>query len=229
MRFYSYLSISLLLMASPAKAEVFSNITDSVDFPAGAISFADELVDFSPGIAFDPTINAESPLPQFRNGENTLGVPDVSLLQSVECDNNPSTETCRFASLGLSGSLTVRFIDNVLTGSGNDDLDLWIFEAGPPDITFVDISSDGVNWIEVGEYISLGGVDIDAFGFGPNDSFSYVRLRDKPNAGQVSGPTLGADIDAIGAISTRVIPLPPAVLLFASALALLARQLISRR
>ena len=68
----------------------------------------------------------------------------------------------------------------------------------------VDISSDGVTWRSVGGVGgSESGVDIDAVGFGPDSAFSYVRLTDDPNSVGGSGPTVGADIDAIGAISSR--------------------------
>ncbi len=212
---------SLLLTAPPLTAETFTNISGNVvDFPAGAVSFADELVEFTPGLVFDPDRDAFTPLPQYLDGENTLGVPDVTLDQAIACEVAPSTDTCRFVSLGKGGILTVRFTDNLLTGSDNADVDLWVFEAGPPDTTFVDISADGANWVELGAYTSLGaGIDIDAFGYGRQDRFAYVRLRDDPLVGQPQGPTLAADIDAIGAISTVVIPLPGAAWLMCSALA----------
>ena len=56
---------------------------------------------------------------------------------------------------------------------------------------------------------SSAGIDIDAFGFGPSDQFAFVRLTDDPDEGGQSGIFLGADIDAVGAISTVAIA-PPA-------------------
>jgi hypothetical protein len=99
-----------------------------------------------------------------------------------------------------------RFLDNVLTGSDSPAADLWIFEIGPDvEDMFVDISTDGTNWISVGAVGgATSGVDLDYFGFGSSASFSYVRLTDDTAKGDQSGPTVGADIDAIGAISTRV-------------------------
>ena len=56
---------------------------------------------------------------------------------------------------------------------------------------------------------STAGVDLDAFGYGINSSFGYVRLRDDPLLDGQSGATVGADIDAVGAISTiRVTAVP---------------------
>lgn len=99
------------------------------------------------------------------------------------------------------------FTDNSLTGSGNDSFDLWIFEAGGDvEATFVKISKDGAKWFDVGKIAgSTRGIDIDRYGYGPNDFFLYVRLTDDPDQGTPSGkdlPTLGADIDAVGAISS---------------------------
>lgn len=208
------------LCVTPAQAVSYTNINGiSVDFPAGAISFADQLVAFSPGIVFDPVRGINIPLAPYLEGSNVLGAPDMDLLQSISCfDGTPTSQDCKFTSLGSGGSLTVRFTDNLLTGSGTTSADLWIFEAGPADLTYVDISSDGSNWFGVGTIDGFTGVDIDAFGFGPGTTFAFVRLRDAPG-GQPSGDTLGADIDAIGAISTLApVPLPATSLLLGSAL-----------
>ena len=51
---------------------------------------------------------------------------------------------------------------------------------------------------------SSSGIDIDAFGFGPDDRFSLVRMTDDGDS-YYSGAT-GADIDAVGASSSG----PPA-------------------
>ncbi len=215
-----------LLGASSAHAVSFTNINGiSVDFPAGAVSFADQLVDFLPGIIFDPARGINIPLSPYLDGNNTLGVPDMNLAQSLLCfDGTPTSQDCKFASLGSLGSLTVRFTDNLLTGNGAASPDLWIFEAGPGDLTFVDLSVDGLNWLAVGSIAGFTGVDIDAFGFGPASAFGYVRLRDAPG-GQPTGDTLGADIDAIGAISTvAVVPVPATGVLLLSALAGLASR-----
>lgn len=215
-----------LLGSSSASAVSFTNINGiSVDFPAGAISFADQLVDFSPGIVLDPARGITIPLSPYLDGDNTLGVPDMNLAQSLLCfDGTPTSQDCKFASLGSLGSLTVRFSDNLLTGNGAASPDLWIFEAGPSDLTFVDISVDGQNWLGVGSIAGFTGVDIDAFGFGPGSAFGYVRLRDAPG-GQPTGDTLGADIDAIGAISTvATVPVPATGVLLLSALAGLASR-----
>jgi hypothetical protein len=76
---------------------------------------------------------------------------------------------------------------------------------------------DGSTWYSVGKVFgSTAGVDIDAFGFGTSNLFSYVRLTDDTNEGAQSGITVGADIDAVGAISTIPVSVPepaPALLM----------------
>jgi hypothetical protein len=216
--------ILLLLAGTQAKAETFTNIEGNfVDFPAGAVSFADELVEFVPGLVFDADRGTETPLPPYLDGTNTLSTPDYDLNQALACDLAPSTDTCRFVSLGQGGSLTIRFVDNLVTGSDSADPDIWIFQGGPSDEAFVDISADGQNWFELGAFQSLGnGIDLDLFGFGSADRFAFLRIRDNPATGQTQGDTLGPDIDAIGAISTVLVPVPAGFWLLASACGALA-------
>ena len=105
-------------------------------------------------------------------------------------------------SLGLGGSIVLEFTDNLLTGSGDSKPDLVVFETGAIESVLVEISRDGVSFFEVG---ILGGLtnqlDIDAVGFGPEDRFAFVRLTDL-RQGDITGAALGADIDAVGAISS---------------------------
>jgi len=122
----------------------------------------------------------------------------------------------------------LRFVDKLLTGSGDNAADLWVFEIGSQlDDTFVDISADGVTWYSVGKVTgSTQGVDLDAYGFGSSSQFSYVRLTDDPAEGGQSGSTAGADIDAVGAISTvpvnSSVPEPATSALVAAGIAAIA-------
>ncbi|MGB0580766.1 MAG: immunoglobulin domain-containing protein [Limisphaerales bacterium] len=112
-------------------------------------------------------------------------------------------------SLGRGGSVTVQFTDNVLTGSGDSSTDLWIYEVGPlVERMLVEVSKDGTNFLSVGAVSGQpGGIDLDAFGFGFNDQFFFVRVTDDPNSGSHGSPTPGADVDAIAAV-TSVAPDP---------------------
>ena len=197
----------VLVWCLPAHAVWIGNTQGGADFPAGAVSFSDAVVNYSPGMV------GSSPTEPYRGAFNALGVPDYAGANSAS-----SQEECTFVSLGDGGSITLQFIDNRLTGSGDSGADLYIFEIGPDvEDTFVEISKDGSVWSSVG---GVGGsfstIDIDAYGFGTGDIFGYVRLTDNTNEGAQSGATVGADIDAVGAISTIVtppIPAPGAILL----------------
>ena len=183
-------SLSCMIAAIGLLASASASATNygGVEFPGGASSFADTVV------TYDPLFGGTSgPAASAQHFLNSLGIPDGN-----------------YVSLGQGGRIVLRFTDNSLTGSGTPALDLWIFEVGPDvEDTFVDISKDGVTWHSIGGVGgSTAGINIDAFGFGTSDFFSFVRLTDDPNEGQRgSGGTVGADIDAVGAIASAA-PVP---------------------
>ena len=176
------LSIGLLFTVSVSSQ---AELIGGVEFPNGEISFADRFFDYDTGIA--------SPDPSVQVPDYAIGIP-----------NNQSL------SLGRGGSVVLEFVDNRLTGSGDNSLDLWIFEIGPDvEDTFVEVSTDGSIWTAVGKVFgATSGIDIDAFGFDISSALRFVRLTDDPNEGQRRGFYVGADIDAVGAISTIAAPDP---------------------
>lgn len=192
-------------VTSSAKAVVFGG----VDFPQGATSFADEVIRYNPNFQGGP---APTDL-NFTNPDEALGVPDY-VQQS-------STVGFGAVALGRGGLIELKFVDNLLTNSGNSNPDLFVFEVGraiedtfiavrPTAATlaflnpFGDANSDGF-W-EVGEVSgSTSSIDIDSFfsGFTAGTlAFDAVQLIDDRNSGISSGPFVGADIDAVGAISS---------------------------
>lgn len=212
-RIRSLLPALALACSLPASADIIGG----VEFPGGVASFADVAVSYAVG-----TGGVTAP---HRGAINALGVPDYA---GAGCT---SAATCTFVSLGSGGSLVVRFTDNVLTGSGSSAFDLWVFEIGPDvEDTFVAVSEDGLIWNEVGK-VSGGtrGIDLDFYGFGTSSEFAYVRLIDDPAEGSASGATAGADIDAVGAISTRILTVDAPSTAALLPLALLGLVLTSRR
>ena len=208
-------ALGLALAASTAHAIPIGGI----EFPAGAVSFADAVVSFSPGI-----VGGTQPTSPHLGGFNALGTPDYTGANSCTTQEN-----CTFVSLGDGGSIVLRFVDNKLTGSGTIGADLHIFEVGPDvEDTYVDISKNGVNWFSVGKVAgATSSIDIDAFGWGIGDIFEYVRLTDDTTKDGQSGATVGADIDAVGAITTvrtppNEVPEPASGLLWLGALTALA-------
>jgi len=180
-----------------------------VEFPGGAASFADSVVSYNSAFG-----GGTVPAATYQDASQALGAP-----------NYPEGTDPQYVSLGAGGRIVVRFTNNSLTGSGNSDQDLWIFEiGGDVEDTFVDISKDGSTWFSVGAVTgATKGVDIDAFGFGTSDFFSFVRLTDNIALDATSGTTVGADIDAVGAIASAppvgTVPEPATLLLVATALA----------
>lgn len=187
----------MALLSAVAAVDARAAAIGGVEFPEGASSFADAVV------AYSPVIIGGSPGAADRNPSAALAAPDHA---GLACSDPAS---CTYVSLGQGGSLTVEFVDNRLRGSGDSALDLWIFEVGADvEDTFVSISRDGVVFFDVGKVFgATAGIDIDAFGHGRADEFRFVRLVDDPREGANSG----ADIDAVGAISSRTVlqvPLP---------------------
>ena len=185
-------AVYLLSPLSASLAEDFGGI----EFPEGVVSFADEVIDYD-AAAGGGSVPTD---PNFLDPREALGAPDY--LRSTERGS---------VSLGDGGYIVLKFSDNKLTGSDTDEADLHIFEVGTQtEQTFVEISPDGTTWHSVGKIIgATSSIDIDAFGFTSQDEFSYVRLTDNPDDGENSGRTVGADIDAVGAISTTPVPQTP--------------------
>lgn len=215
MKIIQVISAALLLSVSSANATIIGG----VEFPQGDISFVDAVVSYDP--------DAGGAVPSAANSEptNALGAPEVAGNTSIgACSGTP--EDCPFVSLGDGGSITLQFIDNFLTGSNDSAHDLWIFEVGPDvEDTFVEISKNGSDWFDIGKVFgTTSGIDIDFFGFDSTDLFSFVRLTDDPNEGGQTGASVGADIDAVGAITTvpASVPEPSIVLLIALGLGVMS-------
>lgn len=200
------IAISLLVVLNSANAEIFGGI----DFPGGVSSFADSVIQYNPLYSGGPAPTNAA----YMNTVASLGAPDYPALGS-------------YVSLGSGGLIELEFTDNVLTNSGNANMDLHIFEVGPDvEDTFVairptpltaallgpghDDNADG--FYEIGKVFgATSSIDIDAFfpGFLPGALlFDAVQLIDDPAEGySLPAPTVGADIDAVGAIQSQALPL----------------------
>ncbi|MCC9656420.1 GEVED domain-containing protein [Rhodopirellula halodulae] len=171
-------------------AELGPQVFESILFDQGGISFADAVVQDT--LSLGPDVSSE-----FTDPEAALGSPDCHGV-------GPEPTSGQFTfSLGSGGQATFLFQDNLLTGDGTSAPDLVIFESGEPERIAVEISRDGVTFFSVGQVFGADNtIDLDSFGFGPNDQFGFVRLTDLSPAGTFEFGAAGADIDGIGAIST---------------------------
>lgn len=142
-----------------------------VYLPLGDASFADSVVAFVPG------------KPKGRAPKGSLGPAQGRLLTLQDC-----------ATLGIKGILTLYFEDNAISDVNGPDI--YVFEIGQIEPTNIEISKNGVDWIDVGKIEGgTAGLDIHDF-VQPGDTFNYIRLTDLDTYSGMPG----ADIDAVAAI-----------------------------
>jgi outer membrane protein OmpA-like peptidoglycan-associated protein len=152
-----------------------------VTLPQGAISFADTVINYIPGIP--------PPIKHNANPQDAIGVPDFN-----------ADSISGFVSLGVGGELVLAFTDNALINiPGND---LYIFECGRyVEETYLYVSKDAKKWINAGK-IKGGNALVDiGDSTQPGDIFRYIKLIDaKTKTNDSKWP--GADIDAVAAIGS---------------------------
>jgi hypothetical protein len=180
---------------TPGQGDRGREYTDSkggkVFLPCGKIAFADRFIAFNMG----------NPAPRDRRAMSpeysALGEPDY-----VSEADELKKPVFSAVTLGCGGSLTLEFTKVRLVDVPGPDLH--VFEVGPAvEPTRLEISKDGVNWINIGK--KAGGkasVDIHPY-VSPGDQFRYVRLTDLKSG--CGGDYPGADIDAVGAIGCVVV------------------------
>jgi len=160
----------------------------------GVLSFAD----LAPANLYNPRAGGGPvPIAGLQVPGNAVGAPDYSGIGEPIPGQG-------VVSLGRGGVLVVQFTDNFLTGSGDVRPDLAVYEVGLPELVRVEVSADGVNYTSVGSAsFSNRYIDLDQFGFNSLSQLQFVRLTDEPSDGPTSGDSVGADIDAVGALSSR--------------------------
>ncbi len=155
----------------------FGNKNKAVYLPLGKLSFADKIISY-----WHPD--------NLKTAAYTLGEPDAYTTGMNSVMNAHS--------MGLKGTLVVKFEDNALVDVNGPDL--YIFELGQIEPTNLEISKDGNTWIRVGE-ISGGVAEVDIHDFVEHDAlYYYVRLTDLETKSGIPG----ADVDAIAAIGSAV-------------------------
>ncbi len=161
---------------------VYGSGKQEICLPLGALSFADEVVSFTPG--------AKPSQKPFSNPRRALGEP-----------NYRNTGLADFISIGCHGELVLQFTDNVLVDV--DGVDLYVFEVGPfVEKTELAVSTDGHDWIDIG-YIEGARSDVDIHGkVPPGERFSFAKLTNAGNS--CGGRHSGADIDAVAAVGAEI-------------------------
>ena len=161
-------------------------------YSVGSIAFADRVVDYRPTAGGGPV-----PIAGLQNPAEALGLPNYSGIGEPLANQGA-------VSLGRGGVLTLQFSNNILTGSNDARPDLAIYEVGSSENIRVEVSADNVTYTAVGvASFSNRFIDLDAFGFNAQSQLYFVRLTDELNQGALSGDSVGADIDGVGALSSR--------------------------
>lgn len=213
MKLTTMLAAATIAAAGSTAATAQPTVYDGITFPEGDVSFVDAVVSYEPLFDGGPGPTSAT----FMDPASAIGPPDYS-------GGSSGTGS---VSLGDGGRITLRFTDNALAGSGDSADDLHIFEIGAQvEDTFVEISTNGTTFISVGSANgSTSSIDIDPFltaaSIAPDTKFFFVRLTDDTDRDGQSGATVGADIDAVGAIRS-VIPEPATIGVLAVGAATLA-------
>lgn len=161
-------------------------------YATGTIAFADSVVSYLATAGGGP-----APVAGLQTPAAALGVPNYSGIGEPLPNQGA-------VSLGRGGRLTVQFTNNILTGSNDARPDLAIYEVGTSELVKVEVSVDGTTYTNVGTAsFNNRFIDLDAYGFNALSQIFYVRVTDEPNDGPISGDSVGADIDAIGALSSK--------------------------
>ena len=170
------------------------------DLCSSGISFADYLIDYQSGCT------TSDPDP-----EGALGINDLRVFMGDEPE---------VVFLGDSGFIKLGFSNNLITNSGDDQLDIWVFEVGSlveaitiairpkGDHTIAQLEAN--NFYDNGDgfytVIDLGGAtsgfDIDAIIPDQNPEsllFDAIQITDVADVGCI-GTAPGADIDAVCAL-----------------------------
>ena len=165
-----------------------------VTFPHGDLAFADRVVDY---------LAASCVRDAYDDPEEALGPPDAcgTGCEGCDgCDTNAVSLGFRLSVLDNRGYLIIEFVDNVLVDVAGADLFVYITNNKP---CRVEISSDGFNYVFVGETVGYpGAIDIGPY-VGGEGEFRFVRLSDVP-ADEDHSECPGPSIDAIGAMGPAI-------------------------
>lgn len=162
--------------------------------PMGDVSYADQVVLYDPGALGTGT--GDEPALKYQNASEACG--PLAWPQDAETG---------FVSLGLQGTLILKFKDNLLLDGPGPDL--CIYQGnGKSDTMTVWISQDGIFYFPVGTFSEHHQL-IDIHSVAKTDmQYPYVKIRDNSTTGQEQ--SLGLDIDAVAAFNTAKIMIFPA-------------------
>ena len=185
----------LVLVLAAGRGAISESATYfGVTFPHGDLAFADRVVDY---------LAASCVRDAYDDPVEALGPPDACSTGCEGCDGcdtNAVSLGFRLSVLDNRGYLIIEFVDNILIDVAGADLFVYITNSNP---ARVEISSDGFNYIFVGETVGYpGAIDIGPY-VGEGVEFRFVRLSDVP-ADEDHSECPGPSIDAIGAMGPGI-------------------------
>ena len=184
------LMVAIVASVAVAQATTYAGVT----FPLGDLSFADRVISYLAASCVDRP---------YADASAALGPPDCcdNPCQSCfGCDPCAVALGFRLSEIDDRGYLVLAFTDNVLRDVAGDDLFVYITNDK---LCRVEISTDGSNYILVGEVTGYpAGIDITPF-VSSEQTFRFVRLFDVP-ADEDRSPCPGPSIDAVGAMGDPV-------------------------
>jgi hypothetical protein len=138
-------------------------------------AYIDRVVSFTPRSPSNP---------QFSNTDAALGSPDFN-----------EAALSGFISLGIGGSITVEFVDNVAVDGPGDDISIFGDPANDEKWT-IEVSEDGANFKSFGLQTEVVSLDLKAVGL---SQARFIRITDD---GDPRGISPGCELDAVMALNS---------------------------
>jgi hypothetical protein len=183
------LLVILIVAASTSVLVAQPTTYAGVTFPHGDVAFADRVVDY---------MAASCVRDAYDDPEEALGPPDAcpNCQGCGGCSTNAVSLGFRLSEIDIRGYLVLEFVDNVLVDVPGDDLFVYITNDK---LCRVEISVDGLHFIEVGEVVGYpAAIDIAAHA-ATGALYRFVRLTDVA-ADEDHSDCPGPSIDAVGAM-----------------------------
>jgi hypothetical protein len=179
------MTVAVFALAALAQPTTYAGVT----FPQGDVAFADRVVDY---------VAASCVRDAYDDPEEALGPPDAcpNCQGCGGCSTNAVSLGFRVSELDTRGYLVLEFVDNLLVDVSGDDLFVYITNNRQ---CRVEISTDGINFIQVGEVTGYpAAIDISPYA-ASGAQYRFVRLTDVA-ADEDHSDCPGPSIDAVGAM-----------------------------
>jgi len=172
--------LGLSLMNQIGMAPLLMAQDDPVVCSENAV-YADRVIEYIPGSRTNR---------DFDNPRDALGEPDLSV-----------DPLGGFVHLGIRGTITVEFVDNVILNGEGNDITIW----GDPfndELYEVEVSQDGETFLSFGLVEETAEIDLSDLEENEMEFVQFIRITDDSSTEQVPTNMLlpGPELDAIEAL-----------------------------